>query len=202
MEKTHTRPTSVMDPTAWTIAEVYAQSVMQVCGTIEQCQQLQQELEQLQVALDDAPEFSNLLSAPLLPDRDKVAVVRKVFSGRVMPELEGLLVVLAKHDRLGLIGLVARRLGQLVHLKQGIVEVVVTTAVPLDDRQVQDLRTQLQEMLKTEVKLDARVDSEILGGMVARVGDRLIDASMRNRLEGLRKVMIQRKASAQVPSVD
>lgn len=196
MDKSHPRPVTVMDPTAWTVAEVYAQSAMQVCQSVGQCEQFQQELEQLQTIVDQVPDFARLMSASLLPGREKVEIVRRVFDGKVMPELDGLLTVLAKHDRLGLIPVIASRFDQLVHLRRGIVDVVLTTAVPLDDGQVQNLKTQLQELLGSEVMLDIRVDDRIVGGVIVRVGDKLIDASVRSRLEAIRKSLLQRKVSA------
>jgi F-type H+-transporting ATPase subunit delta len=200
MTQSTSRPKTVMDPTAWTLAEVYAQGVMQVCEDIAEAEDVAAELGALLELIDQYPEYRDLLTSSLLSPRDKYAVVSRLVDNHVSPHTDGLVSVLAKHDRLSLLPVVARRFGRLLGRRKGIVDVHVTTAYELSGEEREQLALQLSEALQTQVLLDARTDPDMVGGLIVRVGDKVIDVSIRSQIERLRRRMSL--AQGQAPSTE
>lgn len=190
------RPMTVMDPIAWTLAEVYAQAAMQVCEELVEAEDVAAELDALLGVIDLYPQYRGLMTSSLLSPRDKHALVSRLVDYHVSPHTDGLVTVLAKHDRLSLLPMVARRFQQALRRRKGVLDVSVTTAYEMSADERAELESQLSETLKTQVLLDAHTDPEILGGLIVRLGDKVLDNSIRSRIHRLRKRMSQAMAKA------
>jgi F-type H+-transporting ATPase subunit delta len=92
---------------------------------------------------------------------------------------------------LGIAGDVSLEYDRLLDAHRGIEHAEVITALSLEEKDKQRLSSELGELVSREVIVDARVDTAIIGGFKAKVGDMLIDASVRNRLEALRKSLVE-----------
>ena len=110
--------------------------------------------------------------------------------GDVLPEVIDFACLLARHDNLSVLGAVAREYSTLLdeHCEVRFAEIV--TAIPLDSETRRLVENRLREMTGTEFVLDARVDPAIVGGIVLKVGDRVIDCSVRARLQSLRDAVL------------
>ncbi|MBI4311903.1 MAG: F0F1 ATP synthase subunit delta [Chloroflexi bacterium] len=126
------------------------------------------------------------LKFPKLTVAQKVAMVRGAVSG-VHPLALNLLSLLASRDRIGLLPGLIEEFQALADAHYGRVRALVTTAVPLQGDQEQRIKAQLEGMIGSQVVITARVDAEIMGGVMARVGDRIIDGSLRGRLIALKR---------------
>jgi F-type H+-transporting ATPase subunit delta len=177
----------VRNPSNWTLAGVYAEALLGLYESDEQAEGAAEELAALCELMEQAEGFDRLLTS-VSASRDKArAFVQRIFGGRVSPPVEGLLGVMALKGRLSLLRPVARRFRRMLNRREGKVDVLVTTAVPLDEEQRGRLRDVLRDMLNAEPLLTCRVQASVLGGAVIRVGDRLYDASVATQLERLRK---------------
>lgn len=196
MEAKTTRPHSILeDPSAMTVADTYAQAVLALCPTDEQAEQFYQETNDLLSLSDEFPEYTSLLTASLLSVKQKAALVNHTFNGRVSDTMMGLLGTLAHHNRLGLLHPVRQRFRALLDQRQGKVTVTVTTAVPMDDQQRQQISDALAQAVNTKVILETQVDEDLLGGMVVRVGDRVVDASIKADLDRLKRRLIVKRVT-------
>jgi len=74
---------------------------------------------------------------------------------------------------------------------QGVERARITTAVPLTDKDKEVISRRLGEMVKRKVSLDTRVDPSVIGGLVVRIGDTLIDGSVRQNLDTLQKALVE-----------
>jgi F-type H+-transporting ATPase subunit delta len=126
------------------------------------------------------------LTSPVEPADKKRAVLRELLPG-VSPEVQRFLAILAHRDRLDLVPEIATVFERLVNEHKGIAVAQVTTAVPIDERQKTQIASKLARRLGKTIVLETRVDPSILGGVVAQVGDDVIDGSVRGRLERLRR---------------
>jgi F-type H+-transporting ATPase subunit delta len=126
------------------------------------------------------------LTSPVEPADKKRAVLRELLPG-VSPEVQRFLAILAHRDRLDLVPEIATVFERLVNEHKGIAVAQVTTAVPIDERQKTQIASKLARRLGKTIVLETRVDPDILGGVVAQVGDDVIDGSVRGRLERLRR---------------
>jgi len=112
--------------------------------------------------------------------------------GEVDPLVLNLAFVLISKDSLRLAGDLFYHYLLLSDARRGIERAKLTTAVPLDDRERETFSQRAEEVLGKRVTLDLQVDPSILGGFIARIGDTLIDGSVRNRLDSLGKSILRK----------
>ena len=130
------------------------------------------------------------LEAPQVPTDQKRAVVEKglaPFAHRLV--IEFIKLLLAK-KRLFNMRDIVEEFGRLVEQHQGIVRARVTSAVPLKDAELSGLIASLEQGLAKNVKVDAHVDSTLLGGLVVKVGDRIADRSVTTLLSQMREQLL------------
>ena len=85
---------------------------------------------------------------------------------------------------------VARTLRELADSRKGVLRAEVTTAAPLSDEYYAKLQAKLEKMTGKQVVIDRRIDAALIGGVVARIGDRIFDGSLHTRLQSLRDVLL------------
>jgi F-type H+-transporting ATPase subunit delta len=141
------------------------------------------------------PAVASFLASPAVGKRAKAAALGAALPGNVSDLFRGLLTVLTKNNRLSLLAGVAAAYHQLLDVRAGRIRVKVTSAVALSDAQKTALTSTLTTLLKQQPVLALRVDSELLGGMVVQIGDRVIDTSIRTRLNTLRTLLLDKGSS-------
>ena len=128
------------------------------------------------------------LTSPVVPAERKRTVMAELLPG-IPPEVGRFLAILAHRDRLDLVPEIAVIFRRLLNEHRDIAVAQVTTAVPIDERQKAQIGNRLAQRLGKTVVVETRVDPSILGGVVAQVGDNVIDGSVRGRLERLRRTL-------------
>ena len=181
------RTESVMDPTADLIAKTYAQALLDTETDDAAVEKMASQLESLVRSLDDTEEFQSLLSSAVLNRDRQEELIQRIFHDRVNKSIEALLVALARRGRLMLLSAVCTWLRKLLTARQGRLEVTITTATKLSKKQFNGVADTLTESLESPVELHAKVDRDILGGVVVRIGDRLYNASLADRLQNMQK---------------
>ncbi len=135
-------------------------------------------------------EVMAFLENPRLPFADKSNLLQKGL-GKINPLAFNLALLLASKGRLKLAGDISQQYDELLDGHRGIEHAEVTAALPLNDENRQAISRRLGEMVERQVVVDARVDPSILGGFIARIGDRLIDGSIRQRLDTLKRRLVE-----------
>ena len=169
-------------------AKRYAQAVFQIAQERNEIDQWADELQASLAVVEDAT-LRTYLSLPKVRIADKLKAIRGSL-GSVNPLVRNLVGLLASRNAIELYPRVVAEYERLVDGHLNRERAVVVAAVPLDSQQEERLRQQLSKLLDKEVILSTQVEPEILGGMVARVGDRIIDGSTRGRLVDLRKSLM------------
>lgn len=131
-------------------------------------------------------EVTRLLSNPAIPVASRVEVLGRLVGDEVSGAPRNLLALLIRRGRFDLLPGVIREFRRLYRRREGIVEATVTSSMSLDDEALSSLQARLADVTGSRIELAAEVDPELLGGVQVRVGDRLIDGSVRGRLERLR----------------
>ena len=132
------------------------------------------------------PEAAAVLQSDRVPDAEKDVLLKAALPG-VDPSVLNLARLLIAKRRVRLAGQVRDEFGSLLDEHEGRARAIVTTAVPLTDQQKAEVAGRLGIVTGKKVSVEEAVDPDILGGLVARVGDTLIDGSTRSRLIALRK---------------
>jgi F-type H+-transporting ATPase subunit delta len=177
------------------IADVYAEAFLGVGQDAGRVEELMEELDSIiSEVLNVFPEFEGVLGSALIPHEEKLALVDRVYAGRVSNDMLNFLRVLSRHGRMDCLRAIHRQAHRQLQRLQGRVPVQVVSAVPLDDRLLGLLGEQLRKIIGGEPVFDQVVDPDIIGGMVVRVGDTVYDASVTAQLKQLRQQMIDRSA--------
>jgi len=132
------------------------------------------------------PGLMRLLANPAVPAASRQALLEQVAGDRIQGGPRRLLQLLVSRGRIERLPEVAREFRRLDRLREGITQAAITSATPLTEAEVSALTTQLTGMTGGRVEVSLSVDPELLGGVQVRLGDRLIDGSVRGRLERLR----------------
>jgi F-type H+-transporting ATPase subunit delta len=167
----------------------YAQAILQIALEQDNVDGWLQELHGL-FDITRQGAVATLLGAPGPTLQEKLEVIEEI-SPDTEPLAQRLLALLAYRRAVEVLPLVIQEYQALVDGYQSIQRVELTSAVPLDQWDKERITKQLAGALANEVRLQVRVDQSILGGLIIRVGDRLIDGSIRSQLEGLRRNLVE-----------
>ncbi len=130
-----------------------------------------------------------LLRSSPLGTEERQRIAHALFDGRVQPIVVELLDLLLEKKRFGLLDDVAEDFDERVRSEQGIVRVEVRSARALDEEIVRRLAGALERTTGKQVRLERRVDPRLIGGLRVRIGDRVIEHSVRRTLESMRQTM-------------
>ena len=168
------------------IAQVYSRSLFEVAQEHGSLDRIKDELDAFADALAENRELSVFFFSPYFSTQEKEEGLRRVVVD-ADPTLVNFLQVLIENHRLPLIHRVRRQFDVLWDHENRRLPVEVTSAVELDRSVVEALEARIHEQTGQNVQLESKVDPDILGGIVLRVGNSILDASVRNRLEQLRR---------------
>jgi F-type H+-transporting ATPase subunit delta len=166
-------------------AKRYSQAVFSIALETNQLDSWQSDLRKVASLSDDAA-FMAFLESPKVHFDDKAKFLSQRL-GDINPLALNLVYLLVTRGGLGMIGSIADDYQRLLDSYRGIEQAEVTTAVPLADEDKQELGERLGTVVGKKIVLKSEVDSSLLGGIIARVGDKLLDGSTRSRLLALRK---------------
>ena len=171
-------------------AIAYARSILELANEQQQAEEFGQELAAIGELLQQNPSFASFLADPGIAASERTAAIDRLFRGRVSPLVMNLLGVLNIRGRLNLLGAVADAYADLLDEQLGNIEVDVTVAQKLDPSQLELVRQRVSQALGKNAVVHQYVDEDIIGGLVLRVEDRLIDASVKAQLEAMRERML------------
>ena len=167
-------------------AKRYARAVFEIAQENGEIEGWLDDLGVLVREVDNA-DIAASLDAPQVSIERKTELVKGAFGDVVGPLAVNLLLVLASRGNASLIRGVAEEYQQIVDADRGIERAEVVSAVPLDRQQLDDISSLLKTVSGKEVTVADRVEPDILGGLIVRVGDRVMDGSTRTRLQKMRK---------------
>lgn len=170
-------------------ASRYARAIFELAQEEGRVEDWSGELEVIRSVLEN-PSARAILDNPSLAGETRQEAVGELGLPGIRPQGLNLMRLLVASGRTGLIGEINEQYAALADESAGRVRATVTTAIPLSDGDRESLGRDLSRQLGKDVRLEARVDPSILGGLVLQVGDRLTDASVAARLEQLRRQVL------------
>jgi F-type H+-transporting ATPase subunit delta len=168
------------------LAQVYAHALFEVADEHDVIDDVRDQLSQFAEELDGNRDLQVFLFSPYFSSQEKKDGIRKIVEDadeRFLNFLE----LLAERHRMPAIFRISRAYDALWREENKLLPVTVTSAIELDEGLVEGLGKQIEEQTGKKVELTSRVDPDVLGGLVLQVGNMVLDASIRNRLEQLRK---------------
>lgn len=171
------------------VDRVYATALFEAAREQDRLAPVRDELAQIVEAEAEVPELRELLRNPQLDPRARAGALEDLLSGGE-ELLRNFLLVLSDKGRTGSLEEIAREFERLNAEHEGIVHAELTTAVELSDEEAQTLLQRIEQASGRKVETTRSVDPDLIGGIVLQVGSHRLDASVRGRLERLRRELV------------
>ena len=168
------------------IARVYADALFEAAQDRDKLDSVHDQLSQFTDAMNESNDMRVFFFSPYFSSEEKRKALGTTVSG-ADEEFENFLGLLAEKHRMPAIFAIRRRFDELWTEAKKRLEVTLTSAIELDQSVVDEVGKAVEKQTNREIDISANVDPEILGGLVLRVGNRVLDASLRSKLEKLRK---------------
>jgi F-type H+-transporting ATPase subunit delta len=171
------------------IAAVYARSLFEVAKEQDKLDDVREQLGVFTDALNETRELQVFFFSPYFSTQEKEDGLERAVTD-VDPVVMNFLKLLIEKHRMPVIFRIRTAYDALWEEENKLLPVEITSAVELDERTVKQLGDRISEQTGRKVDLSSHVEPDILGGIVVRVGNSVLDASIRNRLEQLRKQVV------------
>ncbi len=169
------------------VARRYARALFEIGVEKNTLEPLGQELAALATVYADSAELRETLLSPVFRPTQKRAVLEQLVSRvTTSPLMKSFALKLLDRRRINLLPSMSRCYGELMDAQLGQVRATVVSATPLDAAALADVKLALERRTQKKVLLQTQIDPSIIGGVIARVGDLLLDGSLRTQLETLR----------------
>jgi F-type H+-transporting ATPase subunit delta len=168
------------------VAQVYARALFEVAKEHDRLDEIRDELDQFVAALNDHRQMAVFFFSPYFSTEEKKTALERAIEGG-NPLFINFLEALIERHRMPVVFRIGAEFEQLYDAEKKLLPVQITSAVALDEKTVQSIGDRISERTGQKVELSSSVDPNLIGGIVLRVGNVILDASIRNRLNQLRR---------------
>jgi F-type H+-transporting ATPase subunit delta len=167
----------------------YANGIFELAKAEEELERVENELFTIAQALDDSPKLRSTLTDPQLPMEKKQALIDDLIGGRASSLSVDLVQLIVSQGRASELSDIARAVVEAAAASRDKAVAEVRSAVPLDEETIERLAAALGRATGKSVEVKVVVDESVIGGIVARVGDTVIDGSLARRVDSLRQAV-------------
>lgn len=165
------------------IAEPYAQALLSIARDNNLLDQISEDVSSLLTLLSESEDFRQCMTNPIFKAEDKKAIIRQGIGNQLHPFTQNFLLILIDRGRIVFLEPICKQFQALVRQLNQTVLAEITSAVLLSEAQQEALRQKVIAMTQAhQVELDIKVDPDLLGGVLIKVGSQIIDASLRGQL--------------------
>jgi F-type H+-transporting ATPase subunit delta len=179
-----------------TVARSYAEALFELGQRTGRHQEFAASMQAFELLLSSDARVRDFLDTPRLDAATKKAALRRALDGRVHPHFLNFLMIVLDKRRQRILPEIGQVYRALLDEHLGLLNVQVTLAHEADERAEEEITAELSRILGRKVIPHIHVDSRILGGIVVRYGDRLMDGSLRRKLMRLRNRMLETSVTA------
>ena len=167
-------------------AEGYADAALAVARAEGQLDAIEDDLFRFARTFEGSDDLRMALTDPAMPAARRIAVVEQLMGGRALPASTALVSAIVGAGRVSELSDIVNRFLEKAASEREHEVAEVRSAIPLDEAQLERLAAALSEATRKQVEVKVVVDPSVLGGLIARIGDTVIDGSVRHRLEQLK----------------
>lgn len=172
------------------LAGRYATALFELADEQKQLDQVADDLAQLRAMIEASEDLRRMIRSPIIARAQQGTAIQAVMEKAGLSELTCRFVaVVCANGRLFAVDDMARAYRAILANRRGELTAEVTSAVALTDEQVNRLTDKLRAAMGSNVSIDAKVDPDILGGLIVKVGSRMVDSSLRTKLQKLQYVL-------------
>ena len=170
---------------------IYARALFDAAKERDRLKQVREDLGDFVAAVEEVPELRSLLRDPVLDPKEKAAALDSILGG-VDELVRNFLLLVAEKNRTAQIEEIAHEFDRLVAAEERRLEVELTTAFELSDKEAKSIVAQIEKASGREVDATRSVDPDLIGGLILQAGSMRVDASVRGRLNRLRHDLVTR----------
>lgn len=175
------------DPIMASVAGRYASALFELASEKNALTNVEQDLQNLQTLIDDSADLRQLLASPVLSTEQQEKALTAVLTKMGVNEMtSNFMRLVTQNRRLPVVPDVIRAFQGLAAKARGEVSAEVISATPLNEEQTSALKSALKDSVGQDVQLSAKVDPSLLGGLVVKIGSRMVDSSLRTKLATMR----------------
>lgn len=170
------------------VARRYAKALADVLSD-EKLEKILSEVKVLDSVIDE--KAVRYFKSPVVPLEKKKGLIEQVLQKiEASEELKRVLVLMAEKDRLGIIKDFVSEFEKFVNLRLGVVKAEIVSAVEIDEETLSKIREKIENLFGKKAEITTKLDPSIIGGFIIKVGDKVLDASVRTQLENLKKAIV------------
>ncbi|MGA8263271.1 MAG: ATP synthase F1 subunit delta [Ignavibacteriaceae bacterium] len=173
----------------------YANSLLGSASDKGNLETVAKDMELVYSSIKSSGELSRTLSSPIVKAQVKTSILDEIFKKKISKETMDFLKFIVEKNRENLLESIVKKFLDLRDQKLGLVNVNVKSAVELGEDQKKKLKEKFEKLLNKIVRANFTIDPDVVGGFVAKVGDTVYDASLKNQLEILKKRFLKGGAS-------
>lgn len=168
-----------------TVDLTYGSALYQAAVEVNKKDLILDEANQVLDIFEKEPEFYAFINYPAISAQEKKDVLKNVFEGRICQELLNLLYVLTDKGRTARFSKIIKAYKDMVDREEGVTYGTVYSVEPLTEAQLKKMEDQMTDLIKQKTRLENKLDASLIGGVKVLVDGRIIDASIRKRLQDL-----------------
>lgn len=167
----------------------YASALFEVGLESEKINLFHDELIFLVGVFNSEPKLMDIFNHPKVTDKEKKELIDNIFGERISAEMKNFLYVLVDKNRETDIFDIANSYEEMYNDHENILNIVAITSIPMDDSRLEKLKLSLEAKFEKNIVIKNEIDKNILGGVVLKIGDKLIDGSIKAELDSIRQAL-------------
>lgn len=171
----------------------YAEALADISGKAGETDKFLEELRFITEVMDFQPDFRAFLLNPEMKANSKKELIENCFKSRIKDELVNFLKLLIDKGRIGHLSGILKEFTIITDKRRNILDITIISAIPLEKNQVDMIGEKMrQDYNASGIKTIVQIDSNLIGGVKVKIGDKIIDGTLKGRLEMLRETLITR----------
>lgn len=172
------------------IARRYAKALVQLAADEGAVDKFHGELSTMETLISGNPELVSILSDPAHGIEEKLEILKEVAGKMTLSDtIRNAILLLQERNRLGFLPAIVTSYSELADELSGVLRPVVTSAFPLDDNKIAELKSALEKSTGKKVILTVEIDSTLIGGVVTKIGDKVLDGSVKTQLTRIEDIL-------------
>lgn len=171
----------------------YAQALYDACKATGNLEETLKDLESIVESMKENEEFKQIIEHPQIHKLEKKAIFKKVFENEINEELLSFLLLLIEKDRISYLKEKYNQFRLIYFEEHNMIEVEVRTAISLTDEQRTSLKENLENKYNKQIVLLEKIDKTLIGGIIIKAGDDVIDSSIKTKLEVMKNIMVNKE---------
>lgn len=173
------------------VSKTYSQALFEVALESNKFDEFIEEFKFIVSVCKEQPEFYEILKTPKINISEKKKMIDEIFQGKISQEIINFTKIILEKRRVKNLFSISKEFERMVYEHKGIVKAKAITTIPLGKREIDKLQKKLSDVTQKSVILENEIDKSLIGGVMIKLGDRVIDGTIKGKLEQLENSLTQ-----------